>query len=178
MPRYLKAEVSFDDFDESGLLPGERVIRTTSGREIMADLVVLCSGARPNNEAIPQSLLNQSGHVPVRETLQTKAFDNVFAVGDIANVNEAKMLVKGQFHVNVATTNIKSLVRGKEAKSSLEYSGSKFYNVIIVPVGPDAGSSMVACATFGSWLTTRVKSKSLFVDLLYPRYGNSVPRLP
>ena len=115
--------------------------------------MVLCTGAVLNNNGIPEELLDDGGRVAVRQTMQTEMYDNVFAAGDITNVDEEKMLAKGQFHPAVVVKNISSLVRGNQANSSLVNSPGKYYNVLLVPVGKESGSSsLFGCATLGHLL--------------------------
>ncbi|KAL1704895.1 hypothetical protein EV121DRAFT_204690 [Schizophyllum commune] len=69
---------------------GERVVRITSGRELAADLVLMCTGQKPNTEtlrALEPTLLNEEGRVRVTRTLQlnSPAFAHMFAVGDCAD---------------------------------------------------------------------------------------------
>ncbi|KAI5890714.1 FAD/NAD(P)-binding domain-containing protein [Schizophyllum commune H4-8] len=63
---------------------GERVVRTVSGRELAADLVLMCTGQKPNTEtlrALEPALLNDEGRVRVTRTLQldSPAFAHMFA---------------------------------------------------------------------------------------------------
>ncbi|KAL0177552.1 hypothetical protein M9458_026446, partial [Cirrhinus mrigala] len=49
----------------------------------------------------------------VNQHLQVEGFDNVYAVGDCANLNEPKMAYHAGLHAAVAATNIKNSLTGK-----------------------------------------------------------------
>nr|GAT50639.1 predicted protein [Mycena chlorophos] len=65
------------------------VVRTTTGREISADMVLLCTGQRPNTEilsAFDQTTVNpQTGLAQVEHTMQLIGHPHIFVVGDAAD---------------------------------------------------------------------------------------------
>lgn len=49
----------------------------------------------------------------VNKHMQVEGFDNIYAVGDCANVNEPKMAYHAGLHANVAATNVINSLSGK-----------------------------------------------------------------
>ncbi|KAL1743877.1 hypothetical protein HDZ31DRAFT_39943 [Schizophyllum fasciatum] len=73
---------------------GERVIRTESGRELAADLLLVCTGQKPNTEVLATldpSLIAENGRARIKRTLQLDSPDypHIFAVGDCADAFNA-----------------------------------------------------------------------------------------
>ncbi|EJF61918.1 iron uptake cluster protein [Dichomitus squalens LYAD-421 SS1] len=120
---------------------GERVVRTQSGREIRAELVLLCTGQTPNTallrEAFPESVIPDGpdrGMARVRRTLQLAkpapidalpeieedpatrvAAEHVFAIGDAADAFGAVNAGHNAFFQGeVAARNVLRLVRRRE----------------------------------------------------------------
>jgi hypothetical protein len=60
-----------------------------------ADLKILATGVLPNSESLHQFLgpaLSPAGYVKVRPTLQLEGFGNIFAFGDIADLDHPKVI--------------------------------------------------------------------------------------
>mmetsp|Transcript_13663 Transcript_13663/g.54096 ORF Transcript_13663/g.54096 Transcript_13663/m.54096 type:complete len:435 (+) Transcript_13663:2-1306(+) len=105
--------------------PGERVIGvssndgsvvTRSGRTI-ADVssVFLCVGFQPNTAFIKDemsTLVDDHGYVKVNQHLQSTEQENIFAIGDVTNVKEAKLAQNAFRHASVAARNIMNLEKG------------------------------------------------------------------
>ncbi len=71
----------------SGDNNGVRLVRTTSGKEIPADFVVLCTGAKPNTEiAIDAGIaIGETGAINVNSKMETNIAD-IYAAGDCVEV--------------------------------------------------------------------------------------------
>ena len=68
--------------------------RPSQGHQIKADVVLACTGQRPNTHFVPPEMLDpQTKLIPVTDTLQTRDHPFIFAVGD---VNNAKGPIDGQ----------------------------------------------------------------------------------
>ncbi|KZO96629.1 FAD/NAD(P)-binding domain-containing protein [Calocera viscosa TUFC12733] len=110
-----------------GYTPGETVgektvFHTTQGRTIEAQYVYLATGNVPNSSlvaSIDPSAISKNGCIRVRPTFQVDSTDprlaRVFAVGDVADVPEIKLLEGGQRHGRTTAANIRSLIAGKPA---------------------------------------------------------------
>lgn len=55
----------------------------------------------------------ENGALKVNQHLQVEGFDNVYAVGDCANLNEPKLAYHAGLHGSVAATNIINTLKGK-----------------------------------------------------------------
>ncbi|EGN97542.1 hypothetical protein SERLA73DRAFT_92683 [Serpula lacrymans var. lacrymans S7.3] len=82
---------------------GQRVVRTTTGRQVPADLILLCTGQVPNTgllaEMDPRAVIPDSGLAPVLRTMQLNVplsndsstceqgslYPHIFVVGDAAD---------------------------------------------------------------------------------------------
>ncbi|KIJ56320.1 hypothetical protein M422DRAFT_150875 [Sphaerobolus stellatus SS14] len=126
---------------------GQRIVTTVSGRELAADLLLLCTGQTPNTDILramdpatvnPQNRLAhilrtmQIGALPLpnenekhEELLEKGSMDestpypNIFAIGDAANAFGA--IAAGHtayFQAEVAARNILRLIKKVEAKAS------------------------------------------------------------
>lgn len=66
---------------------------------------------------ISGACLTENGALKVNKHLQVEGFDNVYAVGDCANVNEPKLAYHAGLHAGVAATNIINSLSGKALTS-------------------------------------------------------------
>lgn len=102
---------------------------TSQGRRIPYDLLVWCTGGRPNTSYMKAnfpSLLNQVGRVRVTPELRVAGMDKVFALGDITDLDENKMAWHIDSQVRSAEHNIRFLLtgRGKGLRAHKPQTGS------------------------------------------------------
>lgn len=119
---------------------GKGEAATTSGRTIAYDLVVWCTGGRPNTSYMRPQLagtLNEHGRVRVGPDLRVAGHGTLFALGDITDLNENKMAWHIAGQVRVAVRNIRHVLRGLDQASGL------------APYRPQTGNPMMA-VTLGS----------------------------
>jgi apoptosis-inducing factor 2 len=132
---------------------GVQIIR----KPIEVDLEVKCYGMTPNSSFIPKSLLAENGYLKVNKYLQ--AADNIYAVGDICQINEAKTYLNGQKHVKIVTHNLLNLqkkIYQPEAKT-----------MMAVPYGTKSGYGYVPYfggIIIGNMLVSLIKGKDLFLN--------------
>ncbi|MEL6257883.1 MAG: selenide, water dikinase SelD, partial [Pseudomonadota bacterium] len=89
------------------------------GRRRAADFVVAVAGARPPNWLTSTALELQDGFIRVDRTLQAIKHDGIFAVGDIAHMDETPRPKAGVFAVRQAPillTNLKAALSGRYLK--------------------------------------------------------------
>jgi NADH dehydrogenase FAD-containing subunit len=136
-------DIILNDYVDNIPDSGVSRVTTRSGKTIAADLVVSVSrtlptpfqqltsgqlsnrGPRPNTDfvsSLGEDTLTKSGHVKVRRTLQLLSHSDVFAVGDVTDIEEQKQAGKVYAHADVVAANVLSVLEGKEAKSV--YKGS------------------------------------------------------
>jgi len=88
-------------------------VRTNRGRSISYDLLIWCIGGKPNTgymKAHFQTSLNAAGRIRVAPDLRVAGFENVFALGDITDLDENKMAWHINGHVKTAAYNIRALL--------------------------------------------------------------------
>lgn len=100
----------------------EKKIVSTDGRVINADIIIWAGGVKASSLLTQMSLqLTPRGQIDVRETLQSKEYDDVFVVGDCAQVRTgeksyAPMTAHEAVHQGpVAARNMYERVFGREA---------------------------------------------------------------
>ncbi|KAL4641151.1 apoptosis-inducing factor 2 [Arapaima gigas] len=93
----------------------DTAVLTDKGTKILTDLVICCTGNRINSAAYRSSLgecLAKNEALKVNEHMQVVGYDNIYAVGDCANVSEPKMAYHAGLHAGVAVTNIINSLTG------------------------------------------------------------------
>lgn len=92
-------------------LPGARTVQTEKGKSIETDLVIFTSGGKPNSgflaKLFPEKI-DSKGQVKVNKFLQVEGFENVFALGDCANIAEAKMSMAARRQGALVAKNIQA----------------------------------------------------------------------
>ena len=162
----LQVEVQFNKEYEA---QGSVYIDQNSKTKLTPDLVFAATGTLPNNEFLTSffsHIVNERGLVKVEENLQVKGEPNMFAIGDIADVGEAKLgylaLEQGKY---VAKTIVK-LLAGKHNKG---YKRNPF--MALVPTGQKSG---VVQLPF--WVSTwnglvNIKQKDLFISKTFNEFS-------
>ncbi|XP_076831141.1 ferroptosis suppressor protein 1 isoform X2 [Brachyhypopomus gauderio] len=149
------------------------VIKTDKNEQITVDLAICCTGNKINSGAYRASLggcMAENGALKVNEHLQVEGFDNIYAVGDCANVNEPKMAYHAGLHAKVASTNIINMLSGKSLTSY--HTGNL---TMVVAMGRDDGVGQ-----FNGWQIPRFmvaigKSRGLFVSKSWKLMGQTPP---
>ena len=77
-------------FNERVMEYNERGVKTDKGRSLGCDLVILCTGIKPNSDFIEKELLEGKGFIKVNEFLQMDSREDVFVCGDVASIKEEK----------------------------------------------------------------------------------------
>ncbi|KAL1728808.1 hypothetical protein EV714DRAFT_274270 [Schizophyllum commune] len=99
---------------------GERIARTMSGRDLTADLILICTGQKPNTgilKSLDPTLLVSDGRARVKRTLQLDSpyYPHIFAVGDSADAFGAISSGRNaDFQGCLAARNILRLIAQKE----------------------------------------------------------------
>ncbi|KAG0658932.1 hypothetical protein C6P46_005552 [Rhodotorula mucilaginosa] len=116
--------------------PGEkRILRLSDGREVEYDLLMRCTGQKPNSQLMRDFLpgvLDKHGYINVRDTLQVdlsrvpdqdryseRVRRNLFAIGDVANAGVIKAGHTGWNQAGPAVQNIMCLIETDAANAAL-----------------------------------------------------------
>mmetsp|Transcript_998 Transcript_998/g.1594 ORF Transcript_998/g.1594 Transcript_998/m.1594 type:complete len:379 (+) Transcript_998:793-1929(+) len=164
-----RAEV---DFAGEAILSGKRVVKLQNGDVISADLVFNCLGAEPNNAIYQKDWMNNQGLLRTLPTLQLLNSENIFAVGDINDVDEDKMLVNANHQVDIVANNVRLLVT--QGGSLKKHSPSRTA-LISIPIGKPYGVTATPFYVFENWLTWFAKGIDLLSGRLFKDYGAYAP---
>ena len=103
-------------------------VKLSNGNSLPADFVILATGQTPNNSLVAGletssrgTVVNpENGMIRVRPTLQfaDSRYDNLFAVGDIADTGAHKAARPGMAQADVVTANIQALIEGQVPKET------------------------------------------------------------
>ncbi|KAG8912678.1 hypothetical protein FRC01_004956, partial [Tulasnella sp. 417] len=159
--------------DDKATLPAQPYtsVTTDKGQKIDADLVVPTWGGRRNTaylSSFDSTILTPEGNIRVLPSLRVPLSNgktNVYAAGDVIDWDEQKQLAKVPAHAGVVVANILASIQGKPA--SKIYKGPAL-EVILLPAGPTKGLTYFGIfggLTFGDWVTSLIKSKTLLVWL-------------
>jgi apoptosis-inducing factor 2 len=132
------------------------IISPEESKIVGADLIIPCFGFIPNNSFVPTKMLSEKGYVKVDEFLAANGLTNVFAMGDIADVQEGKTLLNGFEHSKILAHNLLHLTQKpyRRVKNDLT----------AIPFGPSLGYTFLPYfggIILGGWFTSIVKGKRL-----------------
>jgi NADH dehydrogenase FAD-containing subunit len=141
---------------------------TEKGTSVEADLYFFCYGATPNTNFLKAGFgasLDQAGRIKLNPHLQVEGYPNIFAVGDMTNIAEAKLASAARINGETVAANIRRLAA---SRADLESHEPIKNPLVIVPVGPDHGALQLPVGknglVLGAWAATRIKGKSLLVN--------------
>ncbi|KAJ8418345.1 hypothetical protein AAFF_G00140540 [Aldrovandia affinis] len=151
----------------------DMAIVTDKGTELTADLVICCTGSKVNCAAYRSSLggcLAINGALKVNTHLQVEGFDNIYAVGDCADIDEPKMAYHASLHAGVAITNITNSLVGKPLTSYKTGSVT-----MLLAMGRNDGVGQLSGLRLPRCLVTQGKSKSLLLWKSWREMGQKAP---
>ncbi|XP_034993861.1 ferroptosis suppressor protein 1 isoform X2 [Zootoca vivipara] len=149
------------------------IVKTDKGTEIVTDMVILCTGIKVNSAAYSGAFsdkLASNGALQVNEYLQVKGYDNIYAIGDCADVNEPKMAYHAGLHADVAVTNIVNSLTQKPLKTYTP--GSLTF---LISLGRCDGVGQISDCYVGHLLVTIVKSRDLFISQSWRKMNQCMP---
>jgi len=160
--------------------PGEAGVRapftvtTEAGREIEADIWFRCYGVTPSSDYLRGELAaarRADGFVEVDEQLRVVGSDNVFAIGDVTAVPEAKRSKAASDHALVVAGNIRALAEGTTATAVYQPGPA----AVLIPIGPAGGASQVpgpeGPVVLDAAATTQYKSGDLLIGRYQELFG-------
>ncbi len=155
---------------------GRFEVETTAGQPIAADVWFQCFGSQPvtgylRNTDYEESL-NKDGTVRVLPTLQVAGHPDVYALGDITDVPEAKRADAARAQARVVVANIASQIEGGEPVAT--YTPKRDW--IVLPLGPNHGASQLFdgdghTRVVGAPETAEIKGTDLMVSVIRSQLG-------
>jgi apoptosis-inducing factor 2 len=136
---------------------------TEKRTQIEADIHFICFGLQLNTQYLHLgSILDERKQVKVNSHLQVQGHENIFAIGDIVNTGEAKLITTADAHAKVAAANINRLAANDQ--NLLEHH-PKNAATVIVPLGTTGGAIQLPLGkngiVLGAWAASLIKGKSL-----------------
>ncbi|XP_078434045.1 uncharacterized protein LOC144705312 [Wolffia australiana] len=161
--------------DLNAIAESSKLFTTSAGETIQADCIFNCTGAPPSSswlgETFLKDCLDLRGRLKVDESLRVLGKHNIFAIGDITDVNEIKQGYLAQKQAAVVEKNLKWLISGAARGSLKAYKpGSK---IAIVSLGRKEGVAHFPYFTLFGCLPGKIKSGDLFVGKTRKQLGLS-----
>ncbi|GLY77152.1 NAD(P)/FAD-dependent oxidoreductase [Actinoallomurus iriomotensis] len=141
-----------------------------TGGTISADIWFRCHGVRPNSDYLDGTLTtarNARGQVRVTEKLNVDGHDRAYAIGDLTDLDEAKMAGHAMRHAEVVAQNILAQVRGEPPAAIYEPSR---INAILLPLGPTGGVGQMPSPDGPAVLSALAVSERKGTDLYTGRF--------
>ncbi|NXI43237.1 AIFM2 factor, partial [Galbula dea] len=151
----------------------DMVVRTEKGTEVVADMVVLCTGIKVNSSAYASAFgdkMARNGALKVNKHLQLEGYENIYAIGDCADLKEPKMAYHAGLHANVAVTNIINSLKHKPLKT---YEPGSL--TFLLSMGRNDGVGQLNGYYVGRLLVTIAKSRDLFVSKSWKTMRQTMP---
>jgi len=169
-----KADLSPADFGDKPFLEGERTIKLANGKTVQADLVFNCMGNKLATSMYPAEWLDEHQAVKVAPTLLVNGTKNVFALGDITDIEESKLsYIASRGHAPVVAANVLAVAKGAPPSKTHKPATKP---MMVVPLGSRKGVMVTPVGTFGPFLASQVKGKDLFVSMSWSANNAKAPR--
>jgi NADH dehydrogenase FAD-containing subunit len=155
--------------------PPMQTYLTQKGTEIKADVHFICFGLQLNTQYLQSQLgstLDERNQVKVNRHLQVPGYEHIFAVGDIANTREAKLITTTSAHAKIVAVNIAHLAAGDQ--NLVDYQ-PKSAATIVVPLGTTGGAVQLPVGkkgiVLGAWAASRLTGKSFLAEQRWKALG-------
>nr|CAB3220680.1 apoptosis-inducing factor 2 [Phallusia mammillata] len=150
------------------------VVKTSSGKEIVADLVIPCYGLKINTDAYKSSLadsMNARGQLKVDKNLQVVGTEDIFAIGDCSDTDVCKLALQAQAQADQMYENLINIAKGKPLEPFVPGTFR-----MVVPIGRDGGVAQNGKKVFGDFLAKMIKAKDVFVKIIWKEMSQPVPK--
>jgi NADH dehydrogenase FAD-containing subunit len=155
-------------------------LRDQAGSPLGADVVFWTTGTTPNTLWLRLAglggWLDESGHVRVDGHLRVLGQRDVFAIGDVNDVAEAKLSPTALAQGQAAAHNIRAQLDGVRHSTRPRPYQPAPVRAFSVPFGPDGGTTLLPvlgrdALVLGNRATARVKSRSLMLPTVKELLG-------
>ncbi|XP_038599830.1 ferroptosis suppressor protein 1 isoform X2 [Tachyglossus aculeatus] len=149
------------------------LVKTDKGTEVDTNLVILCTGIKINSSAYSSAFsdkLATNGALRVNEHLQVEGFDQIYAIGDCADVKEPKMAYHAGLHANVVVANIVNSMKQKPLQS---YRPGAL--TFLLSMGRNDGVGQISGFYVGRLMVRLAKSRDLFISTSWKTMGQTPP---
>ncbi|NXR38304.1 AIFM2 factor, partial [Zosterops hypoxanthus] len=149
------------------------LVRTEKGTEVVVDMVVLCTGIKINSSAYAAAFgdkMASNGALKVNEHLQLEGYENIYVIGDCADLKGPKMAYHAGLHADIVVTNIINSLTQKPLKT---YNPGSL--TFLLSMGRNDGVGQVNGYYVGRLLVTIAKSRDLFISKSWKLMGQTMP---
>ena len=136
---------------------------------IKADKVYTCVGMKPNTEFLQAELgntLDTKGLIQVNEFMQVKGYNNLYALGDCAALDNNKHGYLASVQGGMLADAIVKKAKGKKVKP---YKTPPL--AIVTPTGTDTGVAQMPFGVFTAKFLINLKQKDLGISNIYKMLG-------
>ncbi|KAM0542536.1 hypothetical protein ACHAPJ_012744 [Fusarium lateritium] len=152
----LNARVKSATQSESRMLVG-----LSNGQTHLTDVYLPLFGTRPNTKFVPTQLLDDRGYVKVDKSLRVEGFKNIWAVGDVGNL-ESNQLIYAESQTHHVARNLNAVLTGREDQVVDLKPG---YNPqLFVTLGKKKGVGQFLNLQVPGFIVSTVKGKTLFTE--------------
>ncbi|XP_066456587.1 ferroptosis suppressor protein 1 [Eleutherodactylus coqui] len=141
---------------------------------IAADLILCCTGLKINSSCYIDVFgddVASNGALKVNDYLQVKGYNNIYAIGDCADINEPKMAYHASLHAKIAVTNI---IHSLTEKPLVTYRTGSV--TMLLSMGRNDGVGQFNGYYLGRFLVTLAKSRDVFVSKTWKEMGQKMPK--
>ncbi|KAM3913214.1 ferroptosis suppressor protein 1 [Leptodactylus fuscus] len=141
---------------------------------ITSDLILCCTGLKINSSCYINAFgdkVASNGALKVNDYLQVEGFNNIYAVGDCADLTEPKMAYTAGLHAEIAVSNIINSLMEKPLKA---YKTGPV--TMLISLGRNDGVGQFNGVYMGGFFVTLAKSKHMFVSKSWNKMGQKMPK--
>lgn len=138
-----------------------KTVKLSNGTSLVADLYLPLYGVRPNTEFVPKHLLDEAGNVNTQPTLRVRGLNNVWAAGDVSDV-ENKQAMKAGSQARHVYANLQAVLTGSEANVT-SYKPSAM-PLLFVTMGKKKGTGQLGSFKPLSMMVSFIKGRTLFLE--------------
>lgn len=150
---------------------GDKFHDKKSGETITADVVYTAVGVKPNSEFLEAELANvltPNGLIKVDEFYKVAQTDNLYAVGDVADLPDLKL---GAFATPQAKKLVANLIAEQKGKALKAHKKGPVMGIF--PIGPEKGVAQLPFATTTWKLLIDMKNKDMFIGKTFKNLAAS-----
>ncbi|KAF9888044.1 hypothetical protein FE257_009308 [Aspergillus nanangensis] len=140
---------------------GSTSLTLSNGNTLQADLYIPLFGMAANTSFLPSSILTERGDVKLDLTLRVQGMQNVWAVGDVGNL-ETKQATKVDPQVKHLVNNLQAVLEGN-GNGVTEYAPST-KPLIAVTIGRSKGTGQMGGWKLFGWLVSYMKGRTLLTE--------------
>lgn len=144
---------------------------SNTNETIKTDLVYTCVGMVPNTEFLRPEMVNvldDKGLVKVDSFMKVKGYDNLYALGDCADLDDHKHGYLASVQGGLLADAIMKEAKGKKVKA---YKTPPL--AVVTPTGTDTGVAQMPFGVFTAKFLVNLKQKDLGISNMYKMLGTS-----